>query len=295
MCTVKRARIVLITLAVISAILYTFALWTSGVTPMYGTPFCATLPEHEDLLANLVSADTILTLVVPYVAIIILNTRIIVAVVQIHRQRKLMSFHGTTTNGRVSSHRPVSEMMSTESTMSKDCVSKMNSVGQYSNCSTTHSHCRHSQKSKKKSTPGHHPSQMKVTKTLVVVSTIFLLLNLPSHIVRIHIFIMGFIDKDYDPGRLYRLTQKIFLHIYHLNFAINFFLYNTCGQNFRHALFSVFRNTRCFKQLNKFWSKCQGRAPLEPKRDHEATLLTQFTQAPVVRGGSKDRSHLEEL
>ena len=36
MCTVKRARIVLVTLAVNSAILYTFALWTSGVTPMYG-------------------------------------------------------------------------------------------------------------------------------------------------------------------------------------------------------------------------------------------------------------------
>ena len=284
MCTVKRARIVLIALAFASIVIYTFALWTSGVTPIYGRHFCATLPQFEDLLVNLVSADTILTLIVPYIAILILNARIIIAVVQIHRQRRLMNVHGGSVNGH--GHRPVGYKASCSASERDPARSNGEEPQKHSRTESTKSR-------KQSSVP--HPSQMKVTKTLVVVSTIFLLLNLPSHAIRLHIYIMGFIDPEYDPGRLYRLTQKLFLYIFYVNFAINFFLYNTCGQNFRQALYIVFRTTRFYRVCRKCWRWCTTGGSTSDvnsgdKRDN-STLLTQVTHAQTERGVIPEEPH----
>ena len=72
-----------------------------------------------------------------------------------------------------------------------------------------------------------------MTKMLVIVSSAFLLLNLPSHIIRICAFLTYYVSMNTHVLTTFR---KLFLCIYYTNFAINFLLYSACGGTFRNAL-----------------------------------------------------------
>ncbi|KAI0209000.1 hypothetical protein LSAT2_006305 [Lamellibrachia satsuma] len=78
---------------------------------------------------------------------------------------------------------------------------------------------------------------------LLAVSTTFVLLNLPSHAIRVHSFIVGLIDSTYRPSRELLVLQEVSTLVYYCNFAVNFFLYSLCGDNFRKALWSL--GTKC--------------------------------------------------
>jgi len=75
-----------------------------------------------------------------------------------------------------------------------------------------------------------------VTKMLLLVSTVFLILNIPSHAVRVYVFVMSSVDPSYVPHRLLVLVQKVIQHLFYLNFATNFLLYSASGKAFRRAL-----------------------------------------------------------
>ena len=86
-------------------------------------------------------------------------------------------------------------------------------------------------------------AQIKVTKMLLIVSTVFLIVNLPSYVVRIQVFLTSFIDVNYSaPIRQYLLLH-ISQMIYYCGFSINFFLYSYCSDRFRKAM------TRFFLQV----------------------------------------------
>ncbi len=55
----------------------------------------------------------------------------------------------------------------------------------------------HSAGNRRKSTPGrqHNQSVIRLTKMLVLVSTTFLLLNLPSHSIRVYYFLLSWLNK----------------------------------------------------------------------------------------------------
>ena len=91
-----------------------------------------------------------------------------------------------------------------------------------------------------------------ITKMLLLVSTIFLLLNLPSHAIRVFNFFMEFSNKNYTPPFTMILCQQFFTILYNCNFGINFILYSVCGKNFRKSLRSLMK-----KMHNKLrWFKC---------------------------------------
>ncbi|ELU00670.1 hypothetical protein CAPTEDRAFT_64377, partial [Capitella teleta] len=75
-----------------------------------------------------------------------------------------------------------------------------------------------------------------ITNMLLVVSSTFVVLNLPSHAFRVHHFITGLFNKALSPSQTYADCQVFFQYVYYLNFSINIFLYSLCGKNFRHAL-----------------------------------------------------------
>lgn len=107
--------------------------------------------------------------------------------------------------------------------------------------------------------------QSKVTKLLFSVSLTFILLSLPSHVVRTHLAISSFIaNRQTDP--LLISLKYIFETIYNLSFAVNFIIYYTFGDRFRN----------CFKK--KMCSKSDGKA----------ILPTQITS--VQQG--REESHL---
>ena len=295
MCTVPRARCVIIGLAVIAVLLYNYALWTSQVqysitnttqtdatentkntkntentkstkntkntedTVKTDQGFCAPLPEYLHLATSFNSVDTVLTLIIPYFAIFVLNVRIILAVITIHQERRHLNVQGSNSNGYTPAPLVVtaagngSHINHTGSRI-PDVSDEHHTRQEASNSSSIRKALRlPTLLSNNNAAP--HPSQVKVTKTLVLVSTIFLLLNLPSHAIRLYNFLMACIDEDYYPTKLFLLLQKLFQLIYYINFGINFFLYQSCGRNFRRALMTTLKKVRLKKLLNfKFCS-----------------------------------------
>ncbi|XP_033331947.1 C-C chemokine receptor type 1 isoform X3 [Megalopta genalis] len=77
-------------------------------------------------------------------------------------------------------------------------------------------------------------AQTKITKMLLVVSTVFLCFNLPAYVLRIYAF-LHFQEAVYAT-RSVALAQQICNLLFNTNFGINFILYCATGQNFRRAL-----------------------------------------------------------
>ena len=74
---------------------------------------------------------------------------------------------------------------------------------------------------------------------LLLVSSVFLLLNLPSHAIRVQYFFMDLFYSHYKPSRTFIQCQNLFTLLYNCNFAVNFILYSICGRKFRmsyHAM-----------------------------------------------------------
>ncbi|KAG7197920.1 hypothetical protein KM043_016157 [Ampulex compressa] len=82
-------------------------------------------------------------------------------------------------------------------------------------------------------------SQQSITKMLLLISTVFILLNLPSYVIRLCVFFFTLARKD-TPALLWCL-QQFFMLLYYTNFSINFLLYAMCGITFRRCLEQLLR------------------------------------------------------
>ncbi len=221
---------VVLGLALFAAVAYSFGAWTMG--PVYfpfGEQLCTVLPHFYDLNTRLEIVDTVLTLLIPSITISVLNIRIIYAVFKIHRDKRHMGSLTHNCNGfhsesqTFNNNRIIIGATSTPSHRYTNIAVPASNNGIHSQ---TISHRRRL-----------HNSQVKVTKMLVLVSSIFLILNLPNHALRIYAFTMSIIkEQNTRPSKQYLFLQRLFQYLYYTNFAINFFLYNMCGRNFRHAL-----------------------------------------------------------
>ncbi|KAK2162104.1 hypothetical protein LSH36_104g05073 [Paralvinella palmiformis] len=87
LCSARRAKIVVISLAVSGAVLFNFALWSSEVGFLYQRKYCAPMPKYYDLVSGLSNIDTLITLIIPTVIIITSNIRITYAVAKFYRSR----------------------------------------------------------------------------------------------------------------------------------------------------------------------------------------------------------------
>ncbi|XP_040070962.1 uncharacterized protein LOC120843614 [Ixodes scapularis] len=88
-------------------------------------------------------------------------------------------------------------------------------------------------------------TQMSVTRMLLLVSTVFILLNLPSYVLRIYVFLLYFGDAESleaASGSLAYILQRYCMILYYTNFAINFVLYNASSRMFRVTLCDYARN-----------------------------------------------------
>ena len=94
-------------------------------------------------------------------------------------------------------------------------------------------------------------AQIKVTKMLLVVSTVFLIVNLPSYVVRIQVFLTSFIDVDYSAPMRQYLLLHISQMIYYCGFSINFFLYSYCSDRFRKAMMRFFSQVK--NKITHLW------------------------------------------
>ncbi len=207
MCTTRRAKIVVVAMAMFAMLAYSFALWTSDIIPFPGVgSYCLPKFQYHSLVFIVNTIDSVITLLIPSVTIIAINIRIIFVVTHADRQAKQL----------------LGPTASLESGISR--------LGRCNSVMSAHSLSRRTSQN----------SQM--TRMLLVVSTMFLLLNLPSHSFTVHKFLTTIIHPDYRPSKYYKVWQLLFQFLYYLNFGINFLLYNMCGENFRNALRKLLRS-----------------------------------------------------
>lgn len=88
--------------------------------------------------------------------------------------------------------------------------------------------------------------QSKIMKMLIAVAVVFLILNLPSHVIRLQGFIRSLIDVSYRSTQSEQLWQQICQMFYYVNFSVNFIIYSACTKSFRNALFKLlYKKTIC--------------------------------------------------
>ena len=238
-CTTKRAKIIVISFALFSAIFYSFATWTSALRPMYGRhEFCMPKDAYMDLLTILSYIDTAITLIIPTVVILLLNTLIIYAVAYYHRQRDTMT-------GSEAIHLQVTDSDDQGANRQKTEQSYLRAHGKQS--------CPRSPSSQVLTTNAQR-TLTHMNRMLIIVSMSFVLLNLPSHTIRIYTFFMALHNAQYQASHWLVSCQKLFQYVYYLNFSINFVLYSACGSHFRHAMIHLFKQTTLWSPCN--WLRC---------------------------------------
>ncbi|XP_063422220.1 probable G-protein coupled receptor 139 [Mytilus trossulus] len=85
-------------------------------------------------------------------------------------------------------------------------------------------------------------SQMRVTRTLLIVSSLFLVLNFPSHLARLYNIIVAPVSKE----KYEKFLQQICQLLYYSTFSVNFFVYALYGKHFQKSFWLMIRS---FKQF----------------------------------------------
>jgi hypothetical protein len=154
MCTVARAKVVLASLTTLALLLNIPNFWLTQIEIRDNRPICSLNPKFTVLATVINHLDFVVTFILPFFAIVTLNAWITVMVWQLARIRRVL----TLTAARERSihcrrpHQPHSAAMPQQSLRSAS-------------------------------------SQTKVTKMLLIVSTVFLCLNLPSYVLRVRVYV----------------------------------------------------------------------------------------------------------
>lgn len=221
LCTSKRAKIVVVSLAVLGCLLYSLALWSYTVKAVHpGISLCAPRDGYTHLVSYLHNINTVITLIIPFALIAVMNVRIAHKVLKFYHQRKSM-----TMNGRLNTvHSKKSSSSGGSGASGSNQPRRSGHVPHSGHGSHQGQHC------------GSQPrSQLRVTKMLLVISTAFLVMHMPRHAARVYSFIQEMRHSSYSPTLNFILWSKVFTYLYYLNFALNLFLYSVCGRSFRKA------------------------------------------------------------
>ena len=248
MCTTSRAKAVVASLSMSALLAYSYNTWTSNVVVnAHSHKECTVRPQFQALVDVISLIDSFVTLVLPVVGIVIMNMKIILKVLDFEKSRKSMI--------------PVKK----QSVNSSHSSGSQSSLWDYEGPGS------------KRNQSARSRSQMKVTKMLLVVSTIFLVLNVPSHAVRVYDTFQTFFNPNYRPSKQLYLWQQVFTFLFNCNFSVNFFLYSFCGTSFRKALSDM---------MKRFWFNirhcvCCGRsANRDNGRDGSPFRFTSMFNGP---------------
>ncbi|XP_052778436.1 somatostatin receptor type 2-like [Mya arenaria] len=93
----------------------------------------------------------------------------------------------------------------------------------------------------------------KLTRMLVVTVVVFLVLNLPSHAIKVQFLIRSLLSPEVQFTETEGFMQVVFQILYYANFSVNFVLYSACGRSFRGAIIRMTINLRygsCFERCS---------------------------------------------
>lgn len=92
---------------------------------------------------------------------------------------------------------------------------------------------------------------LKVTKLLFAVSVTFLILHTPTHVIKLKSVIEAFAGNPQQLSGVVKTLNYVFQVMYCLNFAVNFIVYYTFGNNFRQIVAKSFCSISNCKIFNK--------------------------------------------
>ena len=104
---------------------------------------------------------------------------------------------------------------------------------------------------KKGSSKSHSPAAVKVTKMLFIVSLLYFVLNIPSHVIRFEILANNFIKGRNQISYAEKILQSAFQILYYLSLAVNIIIYLKFGRNFRKSFKSMFGLRRLRTDITK--------------------------------------------
>ncbi len=169
MCTVQRAKYVVISLTVFSLVIYSCSLWTTAVQRIGNENMCAPVAKYFTIHLVVTYGDIIITLILPFLVILCLD------IVITHR---IMYFYSHKHAERNSKHSSLSSLVSTQYVVT--------SSRSFSRTSSSRKHVTFAKNCLKER------AQIKLTKFQLIISSVFLVINLPSYIIRLHLIIKSF-------------------------------------------------------------------------------------------------------
>lgn len=76
MCTVRRAKIIIAALTLVTIFMHVYSLFTAGITEVDGKSICDLLPDYYKFMHIVNLVDTVITLVIPLILIVVMNALI---------------------------------------------------------------------------------------------------------------------------------------------------------------------------------------------------------------------------
>ncbi len=246
MCTPRRAIIVITSLTAGTVALFSCAFFTNGIRPFdpqrnITDPVCTPFKEYQKLHTALTVMDAVCTLLIPFIVLLILNSLIAHAIVLHYREYRRLSVY--------SSCRTASTVVrqSTESQPHRDHASPYGADDTQSNQKHPNGVALLAKPAQPRPTNPctYSKAQVRVTKMLLWVTSIYLVINLPSYIMRLRLLIISFLGIYGAPRQQQEQTEMI-VHewcqlLYCTSFVINFFLYNLCNVKFRETFVRMCR------------------------------------------------------
>lgn len=263
MCTRRRATFVICSLTVLALFYYSYVIFTTAGDP--GIPTCSPLRQYLEALQVLSTFDTFITMLMPFLSIIILNTAIIVKLFRVYRNPP----------GQLGFQDQASSRYSCTSTINLECsygidVHNATSLSHNNRKDKNTTLLTHNSRKDKQNTRCNWVNQpsvslkrrssnhIRTTRSLVLISSTFVLLNTPSHALRVYFTFVELIGGRPIISSNIHVAQELSQFLYYVNFATNVFQYVVFSESFRNgllALWASFRE-RCNKNMyNKSGSK----------------------------------------
>ena len=191
----------------VAAVIYIYTFWITKLVedPHSGQKVCIVLQEHHKTIMIMSYVDTVLTLLVPFTMIIVMITRLLIHITKFYKTEQENMGNSAVSESNTSTPEVTHRSVSATLTATRASVRQANEA------------------------------QKKLMRMLVVTVVVFLVLNLPSHAIKVQFLFRSHFSETTVFTDTEGLMQIIFQVLYYANFSINFFLYIICGRSFRSA------------------------------------------------------------
>ncbi|CAH1112241.1 unnamed protein product [Psylliodes chrysocephalus] len=250
-CTIKRAKTIVGVLSLLAFIVYVFAFFITDVID----DECQLKPEYKDLVEVINYVDTVMTLILPVVLIVGMNTMIAIS---LFKFRKTMQIRLTDDGSSkdIDMYHTSTSQSNSSTKKSKDqenyqeiqtCTVEKLQVSKSFKRTQKYSHI-HVKKSTSHDAASY--TQHGINRMLLVISSVFIILNFPSYLIRLCYYFDSIMEMELLQ-HYFDCVQQFAMLLYCTNFSINFLLYTMCGKAFRICLrtffYNIFHKVACFE------------------------------------------------